>query len=118
MEVGSEIVVIIIINHFCLDRFREISGACWVGMVLPNPLTRYTTIGGVGRVEQVHYQGRLCVKRRYRWTWWVVSNVDGHLCQSYAPIWCCIGHIQHLVVPGVPHHSWALGAPLDSQRTC
>jgi hypothetical protein len=33
--------VIIIINHFCLDRFREISGACWVGMVLPNPLTRF-----------------------------------------------------------------------------
>ena len=32
-------------------------------------------------------------------TWRVVSNADGHLCRSYAPIWCSIGHIRPLVGP-------------------
>jgi hypothetical protein len=80
--------------------------AYWVIIVLPNPLTRYTTIGGAGRVEQVHYQGRLGVKRRDRWNWRVASNADGHLCRSCARILCCFGHIRHLVGPWGCSRRW------------
>jgi hypothetical protein len=58
------------------------------------------------------------VKRRDRWTYRVVSNMDGHLCRSYARSWCCSGRIRHLVVPrDAADDGWALGALLGSQRT-
>ena len=59
-----------------------------------------------GGVEQVHYQGRLGVKRRDRWTWRVASNADGHLCRSCARVGCCFGHIRHLVGPWGCSRRW------------
>jgi hypothetical protein len=46
------------------EPFREMYGAYWVGMVLPNPLTSHAGITGVMGVEHVRYEGRLGVKRR------------------------------------------------------
>ena len=81
------------------EPFREMYGAYWVGMVLPNPLTSHANIAGVMGVEHVRYEGRLGVKRR-RWTTGeIISDAYGHVCRLYARIRCFMGPIWHLVGP-------------------
>ena len=88
------------------EPFREMYGAYWAGMVLPNPLTSYANIAGVIGVEHVRYEGRLGVTRR-RWTTGeIISGAYGHVCRLYARIRCCMGPIWHLVGPWKCTRRW------------
>ena len=94
--VSGKILIFVGIWRF-REPFREMYGAYWVGMVLPNPMIGHANIAGVMGVEHVRYEGRLGVTRR-RWTTGeIISGAYGHVCRLYARIRCCMGPIWRLV---------------------